>query len=175
MAAVEVAKVSYAKPVTGLTVQMQQEYKQKAIELLQEAIRKKGKRPEDFVIRDILPSTDLGLTNEEWSISYTAAYTEEQKINQTLGDDVFLVIYGYANDYPTPKTLYVKLTKGSVPIKIIHTQAIHLQDVPMAFFEPEVWSEGETIKVSFYGNATGTDRPILLGLVAEPKEKTISP
>lgn len=167
-------KVSYAKPFTGVTIQQAQEYRQKAIDLLQEMIRKKGKRPEDFIIRDVLPSTDLGLTNEEWSISYTASYTEEQKINKTLGDDNFLVIYGYANSYPTPKTLYVKLTRGSVPVKIIHTQAIHVQDVPIAFFEPEGWMEGETIKVSFYGDSTGTDEPILLSLFAEPKEETIS-
>jgi hypothetical protein len=172
---IEVAKISYAKPVSGVTVQQVQEYKQKAIKLLENMIRKKGKKPEDFIVRDVLPKTDLGLTNEEWSISYSAAYTEEEKINKTLGDDEFLVIYGYANDYPTPKTLYIKLTRGSVPIKIIHTQAIHLQEIPIGFFEPEGWAEGETIKVAFYGNATGTDRPILLSLWAEPKEKTISP
>ena len=173
--AVEVAKVSYAKPVSGLTVQMQQEFKQKAVELLQSLIRKKGKDPADFVIRDVLPKTDLGLTNEEWSHSFSAAYTEETYFTKTLDDDNFLVIYGYANNYPTPKTLYMKLVRGSVPIKIVHTQAIHLQEVPMAFFEPEGWMEGEKITVYVYGDSTGTDKPIPLSLFAEPKEETISP
>ena len=144
--AVEVAKVSYAKPIVGLTVQMQQEYKQKAIALLQDMIRRKGKNPADFVIRDVLPSTDLGFSNEEWTHTYSSSYTEETYFTKTLDDDNFLVVYGYANNYQTPRTLYMKFVKGSVPVKIIHTQAVHIQEVPIAFFEPEGWMEGEKIR-----------------------------
>jgi len=172
---VEVATMSYGKPISGLDIRMQQEYKERAIALLQTLIRKKGKRPEDFVIRDVLPQTDLGLTHEEWMHTYSSAYTEEEYFTKDLGDDRFIVTYGYANASTLPKTLYMKMSRGSVPIKVIHTQFVNMQEFPVLFFEPEGWMEGEKITVTLYGDSTGDDKVVLLSLFAEPSNETISP
>jgi hypothetical protein len=56
-----------------------------AVRILQDLIRTRGKDPRAYVIRDILPKTDLGLSNEEWKISYTSAYTWEDKVDKTGG------------------------------------------------------------------------------------------
>jgi len=170
----EVAKFSYAKPILSMRPEDVQVFRERAIDLLKQLIRKKGKSPESYVIRDVKPKTDLGLTNEEWKHTYSASYTEETWIQKTLDDDRFLVIYGYTNTSPSPKTLYMLVKRGNVPILYIHTQAVHMQENPVALFNPEGFAEGEKITVLLYGDSTGDDKPVLLAVFAEPVKETIT-
>jgi hypothetical protein len=148
--------------------------RQEAQNLLVEAIRARGKKPEEYVIRDILPKTDLGLANEEWRISYTAAYTWETKINVSLPEDKFIVIYGVAVYSATPKTTAIKFYKDVTPIQVIEIEKLYAYSERIGFFTPLVWSESETLKVEFYGNAAGDDNIVLLGFAAEKRRKTIA-
>jgi hypothetical protein len=144
-----------------------------AVRKLTEAITARGKKPDAYVIRDILPKTDLGLANEEWKITYTSAYTWETKINLTLPEDKFIVIFGFQNNATNPLTLAVKFYKDVIPIEVIQVESLYTYDEPIGFFTPLVWSESETLKVEFYGRAAGDDYPVLRGFVAELKKKTV--
>lgn len=165
---------SYGRPLASLRPEQVQSFRDTAKALLEELIRKKGKSPADYTIRDILPKTDLGLTNEEWKHTFSASYTEEDMISKTLSDDRFVVIFGYANLSPDPKTLYFKLMNGVRVEKVIHVQHIYIYEIPECYFEPVGWAEGEKITIKVYGNATGVDYPVFKGLMAEPKGETIS-
>jgi len=148
--------------------------RQEAVRVLTEAIKARGKDPKAYVIRDILPKTDLGLTNEEWKISYTSAYAWEAKINKTMEEDKFIVFFGYTNNSATPKTLALKFYKDVTPIEVIEVENLNAYMEPIGFFTPLVWSESEGLKIEFYGNATGDDYPVLRGFVAELRKKTIA-
>jgi len=141
--------------------------------LLQEAIRARGKKPEAYVIRDILPKTDLGLANEEWKVSYTSGYAWEKKIDLTLPEDKFIVFFGYQNNAANPLTLAIKFYKDVIPIEVIQVENLYSYDEPIGFFTPVAWSESETLKIEFYGRAAGDDYPVLRGLVAELRKKTV--
>jgi len=147
--------------------------RQEASDLLVEAIRARGKRPEEYVIRDVLPKTDLGLSNEEWKISYTAAYTWETKVNKKLPEDNFGAFYGFQNNAANPLTLAVKFYKDVIPVEVIQVENVYTYREPIGFFTPLVWSESETLKVEMYGKASGNDFPVIRGLWAELRRKVI--
>ena len=134
---------------------------------------KKYKRPEDYVIRDLLP-TDLGLSSDVWSHTYSAATTDENIVSKTLDDDRFVVIYAVANASASPLTTKLTFYRGSIPIKIYGLEDMYIEDVPKKFLdEPLVWSEGEKIVIKGYASATGDDKIIFKGYIAEPKGETI--
>jgi len=145
-----------------------------AVDYLKDAIKARGKSPDAYVIRDVLPKTDLGLANEEWKISYTSAYTWESKIDKTMEEDKFIVIFGYQNHSAAPKTLAIKFYKDVTPIEVIQVENLYAHEEKIGFFTPMVWSESEKIKVEFYGNAAGDDNTVFRGFVAELRRKTVA-
>jgi hypothetical protein len=148
--------------------------RQVAAKMLTDLISARGKKPEAYVVRDILPKTDLGLTNEEWKISYSSAYTWEKKIDFTLPEDKFIVFFGFHNNSADPKTLAVKFYKDVTPVEVIEVENLYTYAEPIGFFTPLAWGESEGLKVEFYGKSAGDDYPVLRGLVAELRKKTIA-
>ena len=169
----EFAVESYARFGATLKPEQVQDIRELAKAKLAEAIRAKGKNPADYTIIDLFPS-DLGLANEEWSHTYSAANTEEDFANITVPDEKFIAIYGYTNTSDSPATLYAKFYKGASVEKIVHFQATYAQQEPFAYFDPQVWSEGDRLKIVIYGNAAATDNPVFLGFVAVPKGEKIT-
>ena len=165
----------YIVPKDELTIDDLKAYRDNALALLEKLIRSVGKHPEDFVFRDILPSKDLGFSTDEWKISYSAADTWETKVDVTLPENKFIVFYGYANKSATPKTVGVKFFSGAVPIEVIQVERLYTKDDPTGYFRPFGFKEGEELVIQFYGNATGDDEPVLLGVVAELRGTTINP
>ncbi len=146
-----------------------------SVNLLREAIKARGKDPNSYVVRDLLPKTDLGLANEEWKITYTAAYTWETKINVApIPEDKFIVLFGFQNNAASPKTLALKFYKDVTPIEVIEVENLYTYDQPIGFFTPLIWSESETLRIDAYGNSAGDDYPVLRGFVAELRRKTIA-
>jgi len=170
---VEFAVESYARFGATLKPEQVQDIRELAKSKLADAIRAKGKNPADYTIIDLFPS-DLGLANEEWSHTYSAANTEEDFANITVPDEKFIAIYGYTNTSDSPATLYAKFYKGASVEKIVHFQATYAQQEPFAYFDPQVWSEGDRLRIVIYGNATATDNPVFLGFVAVPKGEKIT-
>jgi len=166
--------VKYVVPADELELSTIIKARDVAVDLLKSAIKNRGKDPNNYVIRDILPKTDLGLANEEWKISYTNAYTWETKINLTLPEDKFIVLYGVQVNSAVPKTTAIKFYKDINPIDVIEIENLYTYDNPIGFFTPIVWSESETIRIDFYGNSSGDEYIVFRGFVAELKRKTIT-
>jgi len=160
---------SYGRLGITLRPEQIQTFREEAKRKLEDAIRASGKSPADFDIAPIMPKTDLGLTNEEWKHTFSSAYTEENYVSQTLGDNVFLVLYGYTNHNSTPHTLYFELKKNQSVEKVVHVQETFSMDEPYVFFDPVVFSEGDTVTIVLYGNAAADDYPVFLGFIAKPK------
>jgi hypothetical protein len=172
---VRVSVARYVVPFKELELATIIKARDASVQMLRDAIRARGKNPDAYVIRDILPKTDLGLTNEEWKIKYTSAYTWETMVNLTLPEDKFIALYGVAfKKGTTPKTLAIKFYKDVNPIAVIQVESLFAFDEMIGFFGPLVWGEAETLKVEIYGSAAGDDYVVLRGFVAELKRKTIT-
>jgi hypothetical protein len=165
----------YIIPSQELKLEDKIEARKHALDLLTSMIKARGKDPAQYVVRDILPKTDLGLAAEEWKITFTKAYEWERKVNIKLEQDKFIVFYGYQNNSAVPKTLAVKFFVDVKPIEVIQVENLYTYDEPIGFFTPLGWMENETLGIDFYGNSAGDDYPVLRGFVAELKNKTISP
>lgn len=173
MVAVNFAKISIGRPIDYMDLDTMERYREKAISLLEQMIRSKGKEPSDYVIRDILPKTDLGFAQEEWKVSYSSAYTEETLVDITLKEK-FVAIYGYTNLNPQPKTVVLKFKKGVDVLYLLNVQPLYIFEKPVCYFDPIGYGENDQMIVTGIANATGTDNPVLLGVVAELVSKTIS-
>jgi len=165
--------MAYIVPKNEMAFEYIVKVRDESVKLLKSLIQTRGKSPDGYIIRDILPKTDLGLANEEWKISYTSAYTWETKIEKELEDDKFIVIYGYQNNSAVPKTTAIKFFVDVRPIEVIEVENLYTYMEPIGFFTPMGWSEGEKIRVDFLGNSTGDDYVVFRGFVAERKSKTI--
>ena len=163
----------YAVPKEELEISDLKKYRDTALSQLESLIRSVGKDPKDYIFRDILPKTDLGLANEEWRITYTTAYAWETKVNITLPSDKFIVFYGYTNLSGSPKTVAIKFYKGAIPIELIQVENLYPYVEPVGYFKPFGYREADILKIDFYGTATGDDKPVLRGVVAELKSVTI--
>jgi len=169
--------MGYLIPKQELTVEEIMEIETATVEkLLEIAAKQTGIAKEELVVREIMPKTDLGLTNEEWKISYTAAYTEERKVNITLPKNKFIAFFGATNLSAVPKTLYVGFATPAKRVDNWHFSKIYSYNNPVGYAkEPVIFVGGKTMHLWFYGNATGDDLPELKGIVVEPLGELVSP
>lgn len=165
---------SVSIPSAELSVDEYRAIRQEAVRKIEDAIKAKGKSPADYAIRDLQP-TDLGFSNDVWKYTYSAATTEENIVNMTIGDDTFIAIYAVANRSTNPVTTRLTFYKGTIPLKKINVEDMYVEDVPKKVLdEPLVWSESDILKIVGYAESASTDRLIFKGFIAEPKGKTVS-
>jgi len=161
-------------PSAELSVDEYRAIRQMAVRRLEEAIRAKGKKPADYAIRDLQP-TDLGFSTDVWKYTYSAATTEENIVNITVGDDTFIAIYAVANRSANPVTTRLTFYKGTIPLKKINLEDMYVEEVPKKVLdEPLIWSESDILKIVGYAESAAEDRLIFKGFIAEPKGKTVS-
>jgi hypothetical protein len=163
-------------PFEDTDVGFRQNIKAQALTLFETALKEVGgKKPEEYVVRSIMPANDLGFTNNQWSISYTAPNVFENKINQQLDVDKFIVLFGYENIASIPKTIAFRVLRDTKPLAQIQVEELYIyNETPVGFFTPVVIKERETLKVDFMGNAAGSDNPVLRGFVLEKKDVTVA-
>jgi len=146
--------------------------------LLSEASGKLNLSRDQLVVRDILPKTDLGLTNEEWvTPSLTAdAYTKYFDIK--LPDNRFICFFGAGNNAADPIVTLVVLkmgpaggtTKGTMEI-----EEMYAEDVPICLTDEAIlYRGGDHIYVDVWAKASGTEPLVLKGMVCEPYGQIIS-
>ena len=165
---------SVSIPSAELSIDEYRAIRQMAVKKIEDAIRAKGKSPANYAIRDLQP-TDLGFSTDVWSYTYSAATTEENVVNMTVGDDKFIVIYAVANRSTSPVTTRLTFYKGTIPLKKINLEDMYIEDVPKKVLdEPLVWAESDTLKIVGYAESASTDRLIFKGFIAEPKGETVS-
>ena len=143
--------------------------------LLRVAVERTGVPREKWVIRDLLP-TDLGLSTNEWSFDYSTANDYNQVIDTTLGDRVFIAIFGVAVRDPSPVATVIKFQKAAQVKDIISLEDLYVYEEPVAYFEePIVYEENDDVDIYIYATSTKTgEKLILLGYIAELKGKTIT-
>ena len=141
--------------------------REEAILMLARLVESVGKRPEDYIVRNIFPSHDLGFANDQWVVSFTAPNTWETKIEISVPENKFIVFYGYQNNSANPLTIALRFRKGTDVLEYVHVDNLYSYRYPIGFFAALGWKENEPLAVDFMGRAAGTDNPILIGLVAE--------
>ncbi len=168
------------------------EFTAQSLEMLKEQIRavalqkaveeKVVARPEDAVVRELLP-TDLGAPEDAWVQTLnTAGYNTIYNVD--LDDKKVVTIYGVIVPNDTIATA-LKFNLGNSKVIDIWQieKAKYLKNPVLLADKPIYYSKSASIKIEAFvpsettAEATFpvTDRIILLGVVVEPKGKTISP
>jgi len=146
--------------------------------LLDEASRRLARPKEQLVIRDILPKTDLGLTNEEWVTPSLTANAWTKYFDIKLPDTRFICFYGAANNAADPIVTAVMLkmgpagatTRGSMEL-----EEIYADEVPVGILDEAVlYRGGDHIYVDCWAKKAGTEPLVLKGMVAEPYGEVVS-
>ncbi len=147
--------------------------------LLEEAVRRTGIPRDRWIIRDILPATDLGLATESWSFDYTAANAENRVISIQLPDRKFIIFFKVAVLDPNPAAVYVKFRTGKTGATIkdvLHLEDLYVLREPEAYLEePILYTANDWVIIDIYARATKTgERIVLGGYVAELRGETIT-
>ena len=145
---------------------------------LSEASKLTKLAPSELVVRDILPSTDLGLTNEVWEASITAANDWNNWIDVTLEDFRTVAIVGIVVLSPDPITTAIRFGIGAGPTKVIdviqYESILNTQEAVVGYLDkPIVYRPESYMNVDLYGKSTGTEQIVLKGVTIEPSGKVM--
>lgn len=163
---------------TSQLISMRDDVKAK---LLAFAVKETGKNASEFVIRDVLPSTDLGFNSEKWcnQAAHTLS-TWAVDFYKELPKTKFVAFYGAVNLSDTPYIILVKFqigANGQTVKDIISLSRMRAEEAVKCYFEPILYKGAETIYVSMYTDTTIAqygEALELLALVAEPYGEVIS-
>jgi len=140
---------------------------------------KEFRRPRDeFIVRNGLPKTDLGFTNEVWVESITTANAYNTIVSaKEVPERTLICFYGGASLGANPLTTVIRFRKGEAKIlDVWNIEESLVQEEPeFVAKSPIIYKAGDIMNVDFYGKATGTDYFVLKMKVCEPKDKLISP
>lgn len=149
-------------------------------EALQRAVEEKVvASAEDAVVRELLP-TDLGASEDAWSQSLSTAGAYNQIYNVDLDDKKVIAIYGVIvpSDATTTAIRYNLGNSKVIDVWQIE-KAKYMQDPVLLADNPIFYKKSATVKIeAFVPTGTtvpATDNLIFLGVVVEPRGKTISP
>ena len=131
---------------------------------------------DDAVVRDLLPSTDFGDTNEVWTQSLTAN-TYVSTYTPTPDSKKVIAIYGVKNANATPITTVIKFGLGAGPAKVkdlwgVEPAWLELNTEALTS-EPIIYNKEERVTIQQYSSATATDNVLFLGLICEPKGENV--
>lgn len=133
----------------------------------------------DIVVRDILPSTDLGLSNEIWITGTLTANTFVSYISNALGAATKVVGFiGFANLSSNPQIAAIKFLSGSAQtIQEVQTEQTYaFPNNGWSLIQPPViYQPNETVSVQVYSSTTTAEHLVLLGLTAEQTGIVVSP
>ena len=128
---------------------------------------------DELIVREILPKTDMGLTNEYWvtpsltANAWTAYFPAKQVADKTL-----VGFYGVKNLSADPKITGIRFFSGKEKTKTLDvTQLEEIYKVGAAegfFDEPLVYIAKQYITTELYSKAAVTELFMLRGYVVEP-------
>jgi len=168
-------EMSYIIPFSELDIAEIAAIKQQVIDaLFSVAMKMTGLTRDQLVIRNLLPKTDLGLTNEYWETPSLTANDWTNYFTKQLAEQQFVVFYGVANLAPDPKATALRFKVGSEAgtktLDVVQLEELYTNTVRTdGFFKrPIIYKERQYSNVDVYSKATGTDPLMLRGFVAEP-------
>jgi len=131
-------------------------------------------RPEEVIIRDALPKTDFGLTNEYWYNPALTANAYTQYFSQKL-EKKCAAFYGFTNPAADPKVTGARFYVGPGRTKLV--DVIQFEDIYTLaetvsgyFTEPLIFQVDQTATCDLYAKAAvsaGAEPLIWKVLVAE--------
>jgi len=142
--------------------------------LLERAVTNLGLPKEQIILRDGLPATDFGLTNEVWVTPSLSANTWSDFITKTLPDYKVVAFYGVAVLSGDPIATGIRFQLGNVKmIDVIQFEDIFEAGESVGYFkEPVLYLKNQDINIDLYAKAAGTENLALKCLVAEQAGKT---
>jgi len=148
-------------------------------ELEKRAINQKVAATGNLVVRDILPYTDLGYTDNYWSVALTTA-TSYNAVGSDKDLDGKKVIgfmgFRILSAKPIVKLIKFSVGSGATKIKDIwQIEQCQNQNIVEGFTkEPVIYNMNDTINIdAWIASTTGTEKLVLLGKVAEPAGQQI--
>lgn len=159
--------------VTKLTPEEVRTLEEQLKSIVAAAVRAKGYA--DVVVRDILPTDDLGVSaNNEWKLTLAAAGMNEGVISKTLSDDTAVVFYGVRN-LDNDDVTQVRFRLGEAKIKELFQieKALTEDDATVYFEDPVLYKPNEVINIDVEAPTSGDKKIVLLGFIAEPKGKKV--
>jgi len=167
--------MSYIIPAAELDIAEIAAIKQQVMDaLFSVATRMTGLTKEQLVIRNILPSTDLGLANEYWETPALTANDWTNYFTKQLDNQQFIVFYGVANLSPDPKVTALRFKVGSgagtKTLDVVQLEELYTNtERTDGFFKrPIIYKERQYVNVDVYSKAAGTEPLMLRGFVIEP-------
>lgn len=134
----------------------------------------------DLAIRDILPKTDLGYSNEVWATSTLPRYAYSTTASFRVPDTKvigFLGVEDLAGGIGTGVTSVIRFSLGPGKAKVIdvwNIQKIESEKELQGYSDNVIiYGPGEYMGVEFYNVDTGVSKVVLLGFVAEPKGELV--
>lgn len=132
----------------------------------------------DALVRDLMPSLDLGASTENWSQTLATANAFNTVYSLRLPDKKAIVIYGVRIITATPRTTAIRFALGPDAAKVKDVISIEpaytSQEREIIFETPILYEDSQYVHISFFARSTGTDRIVLLGKVVEPSGEVIS-
>jgi len=159
--------------VTKLRIEDVRSLEESIKSIVEAEVRKKGY--DAVIVRDILPTDDLGVgTNNAWVFSFTAAGWATL-INKTLPEDTAIAFYGVrVLDTTTDlNVLRFKLGAAKVKTEFQIQKALTEEDRTAYFEEVVLYKPTEVLIVEGQAGSAGDKRVMLLGFIAEPKGKRV--
>lgn len=133
---------------------------------------------EQIVIRDILPETDLGLSNEVWLTAALTANDYAGYIDQQLPTTKMLAIFSLVDITPNPIVTGARFQSGSARTlaEVQFEAAYGFSQSPEALIRPTlIWAPNETVNIDLYATAVTVQTVILNGFIAEAAGIQVSP
>ena len=162
-------------PASELEVADIMAIRQKVIDsLFSVAMKMTGLSRDQLVVRNTLPSTDLGLSNEVWVTPSLTANSWTNYITNQLDDQRFVAFYGVANLDPDPITTAVRFKLGSgtgtKTLDVVQVEDLYSDSERIDGYlkRPIIYKEKQYVNIDVYARDSGTDRLVLKSLTVEP-------
>lgn len=162
--------------------------------LIQLAERELATAADNLVVRNILPTVDLGQaadfaaantpyesTNDRWEEALTStAYTGKETIlDGEMANDRFIGLVGHTNVRPDPLTHRLSWESGAQVLDEWHLQEANAnsEDPGTLADEPILYKKERRVVVKFSStlNGSGTDNLVFRGRISEPAGERIAP
>jgi hypothetical protein len=150
-------------------------------------------RPQDWIVRQVLPWTDLGITSagqagattDYWGCTTLVASTLLTYVNHRLDDNEFVALYGVNIRDVNPCVVKMLFQTGAGASTVANWNVEHLygQEVPEGV-TPEYlyYGGGSTCQIQLLPDSVGkavgadaiADHVVLLGLIAKPAGEVVS-
>jgi len=158
-----------------VTIHLRDEDLQRIRNMISSKVRSEveAKGYKDVELRDILPKTDLGLASEAWVVSIPTG-ANNVTVSKTLPNDTAIAFYGVSLPNKDDVTV-IRFRLGDAKIKEVYQVEIAraLQEPVVYFEEGVIYRPNEVMNIDVYAKTSGDKQVILLGVLAEPRGKTI--